>query len=110
MKKQQFFCNLEKHNYSTKIIPFVEKEDGSFIYDQKEVLKGTNAFYEKLYAKVDTVDNYSIENDLDKCNAPKLSCEQSLALEGLLWSGNTVSDWYGRTTNPLIRCWPWLEA
>ena len=51
-EKATFFCNLEKHNYSTKIIPFVEKEDGSFIYDQKEVLKETSAFYEKLYAKL----------------------------------------------------------
>ena len=33
-----FFCNLEKHNYSSKIIPKLDLDDGRTIKDQSEIL------------------------------------------------------------------------
>ena len=37
-KPTNFFCNLEKHNYASKIIPKLEKNDGKIITDQFEIL------------------------------------------------------------------------
>ena len=37
-KPSKYFCNLESHNYVNKIIPKIEKEDGTFIKDQDQIL------------------------------------------------------------------------
>ena len=49
MKSPLIFCNLEKHNYASKIIPKLEKNDGKIITDQFEILTETKRFYEELY-------------------------------------------------------------
>ena len=38
-KPTKYFCGLEKHNYTSKIIGQVEKEDGSIIVNQTKILK-----------------------------------------------------------------------
>ena len=43
-KPPNFFYNLEKHNYASKIIPKVEKEDGTIIKDQYEILNEVKLF------------------------------------------------------------------
>ena len=43
------FCNLEKQQFSSKAIPFIEKEDGAHIYNQNDKLHETKVYYEKLY-------------------------------------------------------------
>ena len=35
-KPSQYFCNLESHNYSSKIINVIEQENGEHITNQKE--------------------------------------------------------------------------
>ena len=37
-KPTKYFCGLEKHNYTSKVIGHVEKEDGSIITNQTEIL------------------------------------------------------------------------
>ena len=83
-KASKFFCNLEKYNYSSKTIPFIETEDGNYIYNQDDILKETSSFYKTLYSQINVPNSYNINEDLDKYNIPKLSQVQSSALEGLL--------------------------
>ena len=37
-KPTNFFCNLEKHNYTSKIIPKLEPNNGKIVTDQHEIL------------------------------------------------------------------------
>ena len=53
-KNTNFFCNLEKHNYTSKIIPKLETNDGKIITDQQENLDETKLFYENLYSSKDS--------------------------------------------------------
>ena len=46
-----YFCGLKSQNFASKIIPKVEKEDGTIINDQFEILNEVKSFYEKLYTK-----------------------------------------------------------
>ena len=39
-----FFCGLEKHNYTSKTFGQLEKNDGSIIMDQKGILKEAEQF------------------------------------------------------------------
>ena len=41
-KPRNYFCNLEKYNYSSKIIPKLDMEDGKSITDQFEILNTLN--------------------------------------------------------------------
>ena len=54
-KPSKFFCNLEKYNYASKIIPYLQNIDGSFIYDQKSILNETEKFYSNLYSNADVI-------------------------------------------------------
>ena len=53
-KPTKFFCNLEKHNYTSKIIPKLETNNGKIVTDQHEILNETKIFYEDLYASKDS--------------------------------------------------------
>ena len=52
-KPTNFFCNLEKHNYVSKIISKLETSSGKVIKDQFEILDETKQFYENLYSSKD---------------------------------------------------------
>ena len=45
-KPTKYFCGLESKNYTSKIIPKVEKDNGEIVTDQKEILKEVQYFYE----------------------------------------------------------------
>ena len=49
-KPSQYFCSLESHNYTSKIIHVIETERGQTIINQKEILKETSNYYETLYS------------------------------------------------------------
>jgi hypothetical protein len=36
-KPTKYFCGLESKNYTSKIIPKVEKDNGDIVTDQKEI-------------------------------------------------------------------------
>ena len=48
-KPTKYFINLETQNYVSKQIPNIEKDDGSVIFDQMEILHETKCFYENLF-------------------------------------------------------------
>ena len=50
-KPTKYFCGLEQHNYISKTMNKVEKEDGTILTDQNEILKETELFYKNLYTK-----------------------------------------------------------
>ena len=84
-KPTKYFCGLEKHNYTSKIIGQVEKEDGSIIVNQTEVLKEIEIFYINLYKnKDDTLENVDLEEYMKDNDMTKLTNQEAEKLEGLL--------------------------
>jgi hypothetical protein len=45
----KYFCNLEKHNYTSKTIKTVTREDGTVTTNQNEILNEVKLVYEHLY-------------------------------------------------------------
>lgn len=41
-KPTKYFCGLEKHKYTSKIIGQIEKDDGPIIVEQNEILENRN--------------------------------------------------------------------
>ena len=84
-KPTKYFCGLEKHNYTSKIIAQVEKDDGSIIMEQTEIFKEAELFYRSLYEnKDDTLENINLEEYMKDANMNKLTNEETEKLEGLL--------------------------
>ena len=52
-KPTKYLCGLEKHNYTSKLKGQVEKEDGSIIVNQTEILKEIEIFNINLYENKD---------------------------------------------------------
>ena len=81
-KPTKYFCGLEKHNYTSKIIGQVEKDDGSIIMEQTEILKEAELFYRSLYEnKDDTLENINLEEYMKDANMNKLTNEETEKLE-----------------------------
>ncbi len=83
-KNQQLFCNLESHNYVSKCIPKLVRDNGENITDQFEILEEAKIFYENLYSEKDTTKDFNLENDLNFPNVPKLNAVEANNLEGIL--------------------------
>lgn len=71
-------------NFTSKIIPKVEKENGDIVTNQKEILKQVKIFYENLYKNrdVECCKPKDIENSLQNVNVRKLSLDEQDKLEG----------------------------
>ena len=82
-KPTNFFCNLEKHNYTSKIIPKLETNNGKIVTDQHEILNETKIFYEDLYASKDSqlvdIDLFELFRNID---TKKLNKDESDSIEG----------------------------
>lgn len=84
-KPTNFFCNLEKHNFASKIIPKIEKEDGTIIKDQYEILNEVKLFYENLYSDKDIdLTDINLNHLLSECKTKKLIQEEADKLEGVI--------------------------
>ena len=82
-KPTKFFCSLESHNFTSKIIPKIEKEDGKLITDQHEILEEAKHFYQKLYSSRDqSLNQVDLEDELKQYTIPKLNLSESNSLEG----------------------------
>ena len=80
----KYFCGLEKHNYVSKSMQQLEKDDDTTIRDQKSILKETELYYKQLYASRDTeLENLDLENYIGQ-NMKKLTNTQANKIEGLL--------------------------
>ena len=82
-KPTNFFCNLKKHNFTSKIIPMLEKNDGKIITDQVEILNETKQFYEDLYSSKDSqLSDIDLNDLLDTTEIRKLSKNESDSIAG----------------------------
>ena len=98
-KPTKYFCGLEQHNYVSKTINKVEKEDGTIKTDQNDILKETELFYKTLYTKKqDSCDNIEIDTYIESDIVTKLSDIQSGQLEGLL-TYTEISDTLSKMKN-----------
>ena len=79
-----FFLNLEKKYCAEKNIPFLEMDNETFVYDQKDILTHTCCFYENLYKKVNLSDESVIDRELGNCDITTLTHDKMLKLEGVL--------------------------
>ena len=93
-KPSSYFCRLESRNFTNKIIPSLDLDNGETIFDQSRILSETKMFYENLYKNRINNDVY-LENDLVQYNFPTLSTKESESLEGeitLAEASNTLSN------------------
>lgn len=67
-KPTKYFANLESRNYINKQILVIEKENGSIIRNQQEILSETKKFYESLYTRQDIVETENIHEKLKNLN------------------------------------------
>ena len=92
-KPTNYFCNLEKHNYSSEIIPKLDTDDGKTITDQFEILNETKKFYEDLYSCKDLqLIDINLHDILHNLEVNTLNFEESTALEGLVSLQERIQD------------------
>ena len=46
-KVSKYFCNLEKRHYTSKIIRKIEKQDGTIVTEQDDIVKETSIYTNK---------------------------------------------------------------
>ncbi len=92
-KCTNYFCNLEKRQYTEKLIPKIIDDDGSEICDQGEILEKQRQFYENLYASTNPVFSREHEHlffDHDNPFICPLTPEQNERCEGNLQKGECL--------------------
>ena len=80
-KPTSYFCNLEKRNFISKNINFLEINDGKIIYENEEIVNETRNYYQNLYEERE-VQNINLETIIN--NPVKLSDNEKEKLEGKL--------------------------
>ena len=88
-KPTKYLCGLESKNYTSKIIPKVEKDNGEIVTDQKEILKEVQYFFENLYKNKNEDKGCSLKDiveGLKGASIRKLTEEKKDNLEGEIGS------------------------
>ena len=80
-KPSHYFFNLEKRNFTSKVIHKLVKEEGKEVTETSDVLKCQTNFYKELYKEVEIDDSKSIHSILGD-NESKLSDKESQEFEG----------------------------
>ena len=86
-KPTKYFCNLEKRNFTTKIIPQIETDSGDIIIDQEKILSEIKTFYQNLYSENDGLQiDYDLKNliNINDFDVTVLTKKESESLEGPL--------------------------
>ena len=84
-KATNFFCNLEKHNFTSKLIPKLEKQNGEIISDQFQILNEAKLFYEELCrSKDEDLTDINLNDLLTDTETKTLNTQLSNTIEGLL--------------------------
>ena len=83
-KNTQYFCNLEKQNAINKSMPFIEKDNGIFIYNQTDILNESKNYYENLYDEKHKNTTFNLDEEFTNIEVNKLTDEHNLYLEGTL--------------------------
>ncbi|MCU7951730.1 MAG: reverse transcriptase family protein, partial [gamma proteobacterium symbiont of Bathyaustriella thionipta] len=80
----KYFCGLEKHNYVTKTMQQLQKDDGTFLTEQDTILKETELFYKKLYSSREAeLENIDLKEYVGH-HMKTITDEQANKLEGIL--------------------------
>lgn len=77
-----FFRNLENKNFVSKTIQKLVIDENVVVDDQKEILKQTKQFYEKLYKKQNCLKKVNLSTEIPYNDIPKLTENQKQSLEG----------------------------
>ena len=80
-KPTQYFFNLEKRNYTSKVIHKLVNEDGEKFTKTPDILNCQTSFYKDLYKEVNLENDVSINSILGE-NENKLSDKDSKEFEG----------------------------
>ena len=82
-KPSRSFCSLEKKNYISKTIYKIQKDDGTVIKEQTEIINELEKFYQNLFsAKLQNEQDAFHDDCTLNINAPILSFNEFNALEG----------------------------
>ena len=87
-KPTRYFFNLENRNYTSKIIPKLQKENSTIITKQEEILEEAKSFNENLFDVNNNCSNTSeitckkLDEWLGQNEIPKLNHIESQTLEG----------------------------
>ena len=80
-KPKYFVCNLEDTNFVSKTIQKMVIDENVIVDDQKEILKQTKQFYEKLYKKQDCLKRVNLSTEIPYSDIPKSTENQKQSLE-----------------------------
>ena len=91
-KVSKYFCNLEKRHYTSKIIRKIEKQDGTIVTEQDDIVKETKYFYEHLYKQEEPINDVNLEEIIQEQESiAKLTEEQCNSLEGKISKDEVLS-------------------
>ena len=80
-KPSSYFFNLEKRNFTNKVITKIIETDGHESCLTEEILNSQKTYFRNLYSEINTVDNESVESLVGE-NPLKLTGEEAELLEG----------------------------
>ena len=80
-KPSHYYFNLEKRNFTSKVIHKLVNEEEKEVTETSDILKCQTNFYKELYKEVEIDDSISIHSILGD-NESKLSDKESQELEG----------------------------
>ena len=76
---------MESRNFISKQVSRIEKDDGTLVTKQEEILNETKLFYENLYRKRLQVEKDNLDKKIITYqDVPKLFQDESQSLEGTL--------------------------
>ena len=88
----KYVCNLEKRHYPSKIIRKIEKQDGTIVTEQDDIVKETKYFYQHLYKLEEQNNDVNFEEIIpEQESIPKLTKEQCNSLEGKISQDKVLS-------------------
>ena len=81
---KSYFFNLEKRNYSRRVISELELEEGDIMTNEKQILSEIENYFLNLYSSKTDVSEEHFSSYVEQLEFPRLSHEMSLKAEGLL--------------------------
>ena len=83
-KPTKYFFNLEKRNYTEKVIMELEDENGELFEDEKQILATIESFYKDLYSSKISTSEVEFSKFTHNINFPQLPDDERDQLKGPL--------------------------
>ena len=80
----KYFFNLEKRNYSRRVISELELEEGEIITNENQILSEIENYFTNLYSSRTDVSEEQFSSYVEQLELPRLSHEMSVKADGLL--------------------------